>query len=226
MYTGATMRSVVLVLTLTAIALLIFKVNFMHTPQTFIPIGNSYSIGEGVSESERWPNLLANHMTQEGKATKLLANPGRTGWTTRQALENELPLVEKERPSLITILIGVNDLVQGVSVEEFERNLREILDRSEKALQKPGKIILITIPDFTLTPSGKSFGDPATIQKKLAEFNAVIKKEAADKGLPLADIYEVSVQLGSDSAYVAKDGLHPSPTAYIEWEKEIYSAIK
>ena len=52
----------------------------------YIPIGDSYTIGEGVTEAERWPNLLAVHMTASGMPTEIIANPARTGWTTQDAL--------------------------------------------------------------------------------------------------------------------------------------------
>lgn len=197
----------------------------MQTPIRFIPIGDSYTIGESVGETERWPNLLTRHLSDAGTPTELIANPGQTGWTTRTAIERELPVVEKERPNLITILIGVNDLVQGVPGETFQKNLEEIVDRSTAALTQPGTLVLITIPDFTLTPAGKSFSSVSENQKTLAVFNNIIRQEAEKRGLPIADIHAVSVRLGEDPTYTANDGLHPSPSAYIEWEKEIFSSI-
>ncbi len=190
------------------IALLcLYQTSHKENAMRYIPIGDSYTIGEGVQENERWPNLLAKQLTESGTPIELLENPGRTGWTTQDALDRELPIVEKERPNLITVLIGVNDLVQGISLSQFQ------------------KIIVITIPDFTLTPAGKSFGDQAAVQEKLAEFNRAIREEAAAKNIPVADIYVVSLKLGENPKYTGEDGLHPSPTAYIEWEKEIYRAL-
>lgn len=188
----------------------------------YLPIGDSYTIGEGVRESERWPNLLAAHLTASGTPAAVIANPARTGWTTEDALLFELPLVEQEKPDLITILIGVNDLVRGVPADRFEKNFREIVDRASASSEN---VVLITIPDFTLTPEGKSFGNTEKYQADLKIYNAIIEKEARERGLPVADIYSVSIRLGENPMYVAEDDLHPSPAAYIEWEKEIYRII-
>lgn len=221
------MRPVFILITLIIISTLLYSSmkKKLLVEIRFIPIGDSYSIGEGVSEHERWPNLLTEHFLKTGIATELVVNPGKTGWTTEHALDYEVPIVEKEKPNLVSILIGVNDLVQGVAVENFHANLNEILDRTRGAVGPLGEIILITIPDFTLTPAGKSFGDQKAIQAKLAEFNAVIQTEAKKRSLPLADIYALSLRLGENPLYITHDGLHPSAEAYIEWEKTIFEAL-
>ena len=207
------------------IFLSLFIVTRMKKPLHYIPIGDSYTIGEGVEEQERWPNLLAANLSRTGTPTEVITNPSRTGWTSRLALDHEVPLVERERPGFVTILIGVNDIVQGVSIEQFEKNLVEIIDRTLAAISEPRSIVLITIPDFTLTPVGKSLGDTALYQKKLTEFNSVIEKIAQEKNLPLADIYGMSTRLGENPIYVTNDGLHPSARAYMEWEKEIFEKV-
>ena len=47
----------------------------------FLALGDSYTIGEGVLEQERWPNQLADRLRDRGYSmdVTILA---RTGWTT------------------------------------------------------------------------------------------------------------------------------------------------
>jgi len=81
----------------------------------YVPIGDSYSIGEGASPNESWPALLAQHLSEKGVHVDLVANPSRTGWTTQQAIDRELPIFRQMQPNFATLQIGVNDWVQGVN---------------------------------------------------------------------------------------------------------------
>ena len=47
-------------------------------------------------------------------------NPSRTGWTTADAIANELPSFRGARPEFGTLMIGVNDWVQGVEPDVFQ----------------------------------------------------------------------------------------------------------
>lgn len=58
----------------------------------YIPIGDSYTIGEGIPEERSWPSLLTHHLQQEGTAIQIIANPSQTGWTTQDAIDHELPI--------------------------------------------------------------------------------------------------------------------------------------
>src|SRR5437660_1917580 len=77
-------------------------------------IGDSYSVGEGASPNESWPAILTRHLNESGLEIELVANPSRTGWTAEQAIERELPIFLKAKPTFATLQIGVNDWVQGV----------------------------------------------------------------------------------------------------------------
>src|SRR5437879_8337748 len=85
----------------------------------YVAIGDSYSIGEGASPNESWPALLAQHLSEKGVHVDLVANPSRTGWTTQQAIDRELPIFRQMQPNFATLQIGVNDWVQGVNEETF-----------------------------------------------------------------------------------------------------------
>src|SRR6266436_1157639 len=83
----------------------------------YVAIGDSYSIGEGASPNESWPALLTRHLNAQGVHVDLVANPSRTGWTTQQAIDLELPIFLGSKPNFGTLQIGVNDWVQGIDAE-------------------------------------------------------------------------------------------------------------
>lgn len=187
----------------------------------YVALGDSYTICEGAAENESWPLNLAKDMTAKKIPVSLIANPSRTGWTTQNLIDRELPVFDKSDADVVTLLIGVNDWVQGVDIGTFTKNLQLILDHVESKLKNRKNILLITIPDFGVTPTGKNYSGGRDISKGIASFNDVIKTEAARRGLPLVDIFETTKKMGTDASLVAQDGLHPSAKEYAIWEKMI-----
>lgn len=206
------------------LSILIFAAFKMQPPKeiTFLPLGDSYTICTGATAKESWPAILTNHLYENKINCRLLDNPARNGFSTQNLIDNELPLVKKLKPDFVTVLIGVNDWVRGVSKNTFTKNLIFILDEVQKTIPDNKKIILITIPDFGVTPSGKNYGSGRDIGKGIAEFNAVIIDEAKKRNLPLVDIYDLSKAMKDDASLVAEDGLHPSAKEYALWEKLIF----
>lgn len=211
-----------------AFAGLLFSANSMQTSKTigYLPLGDSYTIGTGALEKEAWPSVLTEHLTKENLPVKLLAKPARNGFTTEDLIAEELPALKKLRPDLVTLLIGVNDWVRGVSKIAFAKNLAYILDEVERTLPDRKKIVLITIPDFGVTPVGKNYSRGRNISEGISEFNKIIKAEAKKRSLALVDIFEISKEMGNDKSLVAGDGLHPSAKEYAIWEGLISTEVK
>ena len=57
----------------------------------------------------------------------------------------------------MTLLIGVNDVVQGVPQEHYAANVRRIVETLLHRLPAD-RIICVATPDYTKTPQGASFG--------------------------------------------------------------------
>lgn len=198
-----------------------------ETGLRYVALGDSYTIGEGAKKNEAWPELLAKDVTVAGKTMTVVANPSVTGWTTQQVIDNELSVYDKSKPEFATLQIGVNDWVQGVPLEDFRRNLVIILDRMQAGLLDKTKLVLVTIPDFSKSPTGPQYANGRDISKGLSEFNDIIKAEAASRHLSLADVFAISQRNDGDLSYFATDGLHPSSKQYSIWEQEaIFPAVK
>jgi len=194
-------------------------------PERYIALGDSYTIGEGVDPDRSWPNLLVTHLRHCGINIELVANPSVSGWTTKEVIAHELPIFEASRPTFATLLIGVNDWVQSISKREFRENLAHILDRTQATLPDRNKVLLITIPDFSVTPDGPTYARGRDIAEGIAAFNDIIKAEADLRELPVVDIFPLSQDLG-DARFIGEDNLHPSANAYIRWEKLIFPAAR
>ncbi len=193
----------------------------------YAAIGDSYTIGEGAIEpDEAWPTLLTNNLKNNGVNISLVANPSKTGWTTQNVIDLELPVYDQSNPTFATLLIGVNDWVQGVSVETFHKNLNFIIEHLQSKLQNKKNLVLVTIPDFGVTPSGGQYARGRDISQGLTGFNDIIKVEAKKRGLEVVDIFPVSLGMKDHPELVATDGLHPSAKEYALWEKMIYPVVK
>ena len=89
----------------------------------YLALGDSYTIGTGASdESRSWPAIIAARLNAE------LTNPAVNGYTTLDLIRHELPLVKGLQPDLVSVLIGVNDLVQGRTPEQYRDSLRTIYE--------------------------------------------------------------------------------------------------
>jgi lysophospholipase L1-like esterase len=188
----------------------------------YVAIGDSYSIGEGASPDESWPALLARHLSEKGVKVDLVANPSRTGWTTQKAIDNELPVFLQSKPNFATLQIGVNDWVQGIDGETFRKHFVLLADRMLDVLPNKDRLLVVTIPDFGVTPTGPKYARGRNISEGLARFNQIIVEESKKRGLRVVDVFQISKKMRDDPSLVAADGLHPSAKEYAEWEKIIF----
>jgi|ERR1051326_1274726 lysophospholipase L1-like esterase len=199
----------------------------MSSEKTFryVALGDSYTICEGAKWEESWPFTLTKHLNEKGISIELIANPSVTGWTTQDLIDKELPVFDSSSPTFATLLIGVNDWVQGVSKEKFHENLNFIIDHVLKKLSANNhqlttnnRLVLITIPDFSVTPEGPKYSKGRNIADGLQEFNAIIKEEAKKRNLKCVDIFPTSLEMKGKPELIAADGLHPSAKEYAIWE--------
>ena len=187
-------------------------------------VGDSYSCGEGASLKESWPALLTQHLNAQGLHVDLVSNPSKTGWTTKDAIDRELPKFIRANPTFASLLIGVNDWVQGVDETTFRNRVSYLLDQMLAVLPNKKHLLVVTIPDFGVTPTGPKYSRGRNIHEGILGFNRIVTEEARKRGLEVVDIFPLSKKMGQDKSLVAKDGLHPSAKAYAEWENAIFPA--
>jgi lysophospholipase L1-like esterase len=217
-------------LTALAVALLIgvaCTVSVEPTPSPmglrYVAMGDSYTIGTSVSSADSWPSQL---VAQMGGQLELVANLGVNGYSTDDLIAAELPGLDDLHPEFVTVQIGVNDVVRGVPQATYAANVALILDALLERLP-PARILALATPDYTLTPAGSLFGDPAQQSAEIARFNDVLRVAAEARGIAFVpDIYEISRQVVLDPSLVAGDGLHPSGAQYALWVDAIQPVVE
>jgi lysophospholipase L1-like esterase len=156
---------------------------------------------------------------------ELVANLGVNGFTTGDLIREELPQLGDLRPDFVSILIGVNDVVRGVPIERYRTNVQQIL-ASALEIVPAERIVVVATPDYTRTPRGADYGDPAQQRAEIAAFNAVMREAATERGIAFVDISDVADEAGSDAALVARDQLHPSGEQYRRWVELIAPVVE
>lgn len=183
----------------------------------YLALGDSYTIGESVDPSERFPVQLAAMLRDSGID---VADPqiiARTGWTTDE-LSTAIDSADPRGPyDLVTLLIGVNNQYRGRSASEYREQFRTLLQRAVGfAGGRPSRVVVLSIPDWGATPFAEG-RDRARIAGEIDAFNAINREEAQRAGAAWVDVTPVSRRVVSEPALVASDRLHPSGSMYRQW---------
>lgn len=192
---------------------------------SYLALGDSYTIGESVVETERWPVQLAEQLRARGykiAAPKIIA---KTGWTTEDLLRGMESELNIQRDfDLVSILIGVNNQYQGKPATEYEEDLRTIFRKAvnhSKTMEKG--VFALSIPDYGYTPFGSS--NQEEISAEIDRFNEIFRRVADEFNVPFYNITPISRDAANNPDLVASDGLHPSGLMYQYWVDQIVSQV-
>jgi acyl-CoA thioesterase-1 len=162
---------------------------------------------------------------QTGRQVKL-TNPAVNGYTTLDLISKELPHVRRLKPDLVTILIGVNDLVRDRTPDHYRASLVKIYDEVAKERAPEGRVFTVSIPNWSVVPAAREFGDPERIRDLTDAFNDVAREEATARGFGWIDITAASLSGLGTPDWIASDGLHPGDRQYAAWAEVIWHSVK
>lgn len=193
---------------------------------SYLALGDSYTIGESVAENERFPVQLSARIETSGIPIKPAIIVAQTGWTT-----NELSAAIKQQKitgtfDIISLLIGVNNQYRGRDTDEYRLQLQDLLKTSIRyAGGNPKNLIVISIPDYGVTPFAKN-RNPEKIAQEIDKFNKIKKEETQKVGANFIDITGISRRAKNQNNLLANDGLHPSGEMYRLWVKKIFPTVE
>jgi lysophospholipase L1-like esterase len=197
-----------------------------------VAVGASDALGFGTNDPIRqaWPQLFFTS-SLPGGAT--FVNMGIAGATAADAVANELPYAVALHPTLVTVFLGVNDLIRQVPVAAFERSLGGVLDGLRASTPRP-LILIANIPPLDHLPAYLaclprpppngppcSFSgivlSPGVLHARVATYNRAVAAVAAEDGATLVDLHAVVLAAranGTEASLVSDDGFHPSPAGH------------
>lgn len=184
---------------------------------SYLALGDSYTIGQSVEESERWPVKLSSALNEQGINVRPPVIIAQTGWRTERLIteiENASNLGEQY--DMVSLLIGVNNQFGGRSVESFTPDFEKLLQMSINLTGgNEKKVFVLSIPDYGVTLFGSSRG--GDIGGDIDRYNAASKALCDQYGIAYFDITPISREAATDLELIASDGLHPSGKMYQRW---------
>ena len=185
----------------------------------FLALGDSYTIGESVPESERWPVQLAAMLRERGVPVGEPMIIARTGWTTDELAAGIDAADPEGRFDLVSLLIGVNNQYRGRDAEEYRLQFRERLAQATRYADGDARrVIVLSIPDWGVMPFAEG-RDRGRIATEIDRFNTINREETSRAGARYVDVTPASREAARDPSLVAGDGLHPSGAQYTRWAR-------
>lgn len=189
--------------------------------KNYLALGDSYTIGESVSENERFPVILVDNLNTKNFNFNLPKIVAKTGWTTGELKSAILKENIDNNYDLVTLLIGVNNQYRGYNIEEFRTEFSELLNMAITfAKNNSNNVLVISIPDWAVSPFAKN-RDRDKISAEIDAFNTVKKEETLKRNVKFIDITPISRQGLNKPEYFASDGLHFSGLMHQLWVNEI-----
>jgi len=184
----------------------------------YLALGDSYTIGQSVCTSCRFPAQLKDSLkvvTNKNIELNIIAT---TGWTTTDLKNSINNQAVANNYDLVTLLIGVNNQYQNKPFTLYKKEFPELVDKAI-ALAKGDKknVIVVSIPDYAYTPYGQNSSSPSSISVEIDEYNNFAKNYCGQNAIVFVDITPVTRNGLSNPALVADDGLHPSELAYTQF---------
>jgi lysophospholipase L1-like esterase len=194
----------------------------------YVAVGASETVGVGS------PDPLRDAWTAVFYRTALppsatFVNLGVPGATSAQALQQEVPYAVSLRPTLVTVWLNVNDLVQGVSAADYEASLTSLLT----ALRRGGRtrVLVANTPPLTGLPAYRlcrppfvgscpltePLPPPRQVDAQVAAYNRAIAQAAASVGAQVVDLHALVLRHqedGTEAGLVSGDGFHPNDAGY------------
>lgn len=192
----------------------------------FLALGDSYTIGEGVGEDERWPSHLGRLLDGNGIRFTDIQIVAQTAWTADELAD----AIDQARPKgpfdLVTLMVGVNDQYRSRPVDVFAPEYERLLNR---AIAFAGgvarRVIAISIPDWGATPFARG-RDRSLIGREIDVYNTRSRELAQRAKVAWIDVTPASRATLSEPALVTADGLHPSGQMYARWAELIAPVVR
>lgn len=103
----------------------------VRTEPVVVFLGDSLTAGYGLEERQAYPVLVEQSLEKAGHPVRIV-NAGVSGDTTAAGLAR-LDWLLSQKPDVVVVGLGGNDGLRGLPLEQAEKNLREIVRRSQEA---------------------------------------------------------------------------------------------
>nr|WP_242063322.1 SGNH/GDSL hydrolase family protein [Nostoc sp. FACHB-892] len=156
-------------------------------------------------------------------------NQGISGETSNGLLKR-LEIFDRTQPEVIFVMIGINDLIRGMSNRVILDNQRQIISYLRKAHPKAQIVVQSILPHGGEEATWKGRDKLlAVANSRIRELNQQLQSISTKKGVKYLNLYPLFTnKQGNLRREFTTDGLHLSPEGYIVWRSalQIYSDIE
>ena len=192
----------------------------------YLALGDSYTIGQGVLVQDRFPVQTRRLLQGAGVNMQEPEIIATTGWTTlrlQEAIQTQNPTGPYD---MVTLLIGVNDQYQRLSIDGYRTRFGQLLQEAIRlAGNRPKRVVVLSIPDYSVTPFAQNL-DRDRIRQEIDAFNLVNREISLARDVHYLDITPSTREAATDPTLIASDGLHPSGREYARWAARLLAIIK
>jgi len=178
---------------------------------SYLALGDSYTIGQSIKIEDSYPNQLKKKIDLID-SLKIIA---KTGWTTDELIDT-LNKSNLKQYDIVSLLIGVNNQFRGYSINNYKVEFESLLNKTIGYSNNKKNVFVISIPDYGVTPFGKSRGKEK-IYDEINAYNNINRIISEKYNVMYFNITDISRLAESDSTLLANDKLHPSEKMYSEW---------
>jgi lysophospholipase L1-like esterase len=192
----------------------------------YLALGDSYTIGTSVTEGERYPVQTAGLLRAGGINLDPPDIIATNGWTTANLLNAISQSKFSNNYTAVSLLIGVNNQYQGRSLDEYNQEFNQLLQRAiQYAGGRADHVFVLSVPDYSVTPFARG-SDTAKIAAQIDAFNRVNKSVSDSHKVNYLDVTGESRKAGTDRTLIASDSLHFSGKEYAIWSSALAPLIK
>lgn len=194
-----------------------------RTALKYVAIGDSTVYGLGATApSQNYVMRLLGYLRVEYPLAMLI-NRGECMATASDVLAHQVPDAILDRPDLVTLSVGPNDLRQGRSPQEFAHRVEVILERLDRETE--AAVIVNRLPDMAFCPR---FREPerSLVAAMTRHYNHALQHVTDSFGIELVDIGLADYPEAFRARLFSEDGYHPSDDGYAAWATALWAALR
>lgn len=192
----------------------------------YLALGDSYTIGQSVEATERFPYLTAALLRYRHLPVAEPRYIATTGWTTANLLTAINAATNLKTYDVVSLLIGVNDQYQQLDTAGYRTRFIQLLQKAiSLAGNRKARVFVLSIPDYSATPFVAAAGK-ARIHDEINAFNAINKEITLADSITYIDITPLTREAATDGTLLAHDNLHYSAKEHQLWAELLAPAIQ
>jgi lysophospholipase L1-like esterase len=171
--------------------------------------GNILFVGSSLTQYGNWNELFNSKCLNRG-----------IGGDDSYGVLNRVEDLIRNKPSKIFIMIGINDLGRGASIDQILSNYREIIKKVKDGSPKT-KIYIQSV-----LPVNNTIRDQHRKNSDILLLDAQIEKLSNETGLTYINLYPLFTDSkGEMDLKLSADGIHINGAGYLIWKKAIQNYV-